>query len=885
METTKNNSDNVFSKLIWHTTLIIVFSFVLQLVACPLWGQELQKKQLNASDYHLWNVLHTDNVSPNQEWVSYRLFYADNSDSLFVRNINSNVSYAFATMESSLFTKDNFFLSRYANDLYILNLETSQKEHVESVVQYGYSESTGLLLMLLKTKQQKDLMLIRTTSGRTVREIPDVSGFSLSPDGHTIAYTSQQNDNNAVRILDLKQVKNEKAIILNARNLFKGFSWQKQGRSFAFFSSTEQNEIKSLFHYILKQDRLYTLDTGSKSVFPLDSLSICPSPELRVSDDMQRVFFNVVNKNTSTNDKLESDVEIWNGNDKWLYLDELNHGRFESAEKSAIWIPEKNSFRQLSTNELPKISLTGNQDFALLSNPKDNEPQSELNSPRDYYLMNLKTFRKTLFLKKLTDERKNISPSPGGNYIAYFKEGAWWVYSLKENKHTNITLNVPTKFTAKEEFFKRESLCGNPGWTKDDKEILLYDQYDIWAVSPEGASYRRLTKGKESKIRFRIADAPNKFHYASIYEDNHLENYDLDKDLFLRAEGEDLKTGFFVLNSKSEVKEIVYRDSYIDEFFYSSEKQKFIFREQKFDLSPRLVAVDKSANCNPFFQSNPQQDNYFWGKAELIRYQNSKGLDLRGALLFPANYDPAKKYPMIVDIYELNSKEMHHYKNPALFNEDGFNRTNFSLGGYFILLPDLLQEYQNVGASIVDCVNSAVDKVLERNIIKPDKIGLIGFSAGGYETAFTITQTNRFATAIAGGANTDLHNLYFSIGKGTGKSEMWRFQSSWWMIGKTPFEAPELFDESSPLFHVQKVQTPLLLWTGKNDPQVDPHQSMAYYLALRSFGKKVIMLQYPAQSHTLSKAVNQFDLTNRMHNWFDFFLKDIRCDWVENGIR
>jgi dipeptidyl aminopeptidase/acylaminoacyl peptidase len=182
-------------------------------------------------------------------------------------------------------------------------------------------------------------------------------------------------------------------------------------------------------------------------------------------------------------------------------------------------------------------------------------------------------------------------------------------------------------------------------------------------------------------------------------------------------------------------------------------------------------------------------------------------------------------------------------------------------------------------------VTSAVDKVLERNIIKPDKIGLIGFSAGGYETAFTVTQTNRFATAIAGGANTDLHNLYFSIGKGTGKSEMWRFQSSWWMIEKTPFEAPELFDKSSPLFHVQKVETPLLLWTGKNDPQVDPHQSMAYYLALRSFGKKVIMLQYPAQSHTLSKPVNQLDLTNRMHNWFDYFLKDIRCDWVENGIR
>ncbi|TDO96078.1 alpha/beta hydrolase family protein [Flavobacterium sp. 245] len=887
METTIiNNTRAVICpyKMIGRTALILVFNFVLQLVACPSWGQVLQKKELTPSDYHLWSQLHLDNIAPNEQWTSYRLSYSDDSDSLFVRNVNSKTSYSFTGIETSKFTDDNYFLAGHSSDLYILNLKTAGKEKVENIIQYDYSEATGLLL-IVRLKEHKNLMTIRTPSGRLIKEIPDVSRFSLSPDGRNIVFASKENDKNAVRILDLKQFDTEKWIILNAKDPIKGFAWQKKGHSVAFFSSNEQKEVNSVFHYLLKQDKLYVLNAGSKTEFPLDSLSIFRSPELHVSDDMQRVFFNVLSNNIPEKSKSESNVEVWNGNDKWLYLDDAKHGRFETALKNAVWIPERNLFRQLSTNELPIITLSGNKDFAILSNPKDYEPQPEFDSPRDYYLLDLKTFEKSLFLKKIANERYNVNASPGGKYVSYFKEGAWWVYSLKDKKHTNLTLNIPTKFTARELFFTRESVCGNPGWTIDDKEILLYDQYDVWAVSPDGTSYRRLTKGKESKIKFRMAEVPNKFHYVSIYEENHLESYDLDKELLLRAVGEDHKSGFFTWTSKKKEKKIVYLDSYIDQLFYSPKRQKFFFKEQKFDLSPRLVEADRSAHYKPFFQSNPQQQNYYWGKSELIRYQNSKGIDLRGALLYPANYDPTKKYPMIVEIYELISKEMHYYKNPSLYNEDGFNRTNFSADGYFILLPDITQEYRNVGTSLVDCVTSAVDKVLERNIINPDKIGLIGFSSGGYETAFTITQTNRFATAIAGGTNADLRSLYFSIGNGTGKSEMWRFQSTYWMLEKTPFQAPELYDASSPLFHVQKVQTPLLLWTGKNDPQVDPHQSMAFYLALRSFKKKVIMLQYPKETHVISNPVNQSDITSRMHNWFDFFLKDVPCDWVENGIR
>ncbi|MBB4804558.1 dipeptidyl aminopeptidase/acylaminoacyl peptidase [Flavobacterium nitrogenifigens] len=162
----------------------------------------------------------------------------------------------------------------------------------------------------------------------------------------------------------------------------------------------------------------------------------------------------------------------------------------------------------------------------------------------------------------------------------------------------------------------------------------------------------------------------------------------------------------------------------------------------------------------------------------------------------------------------------------------------------------------------------------------------MGHSFGGYETAFAITQTPLFAAAIAGGAITDLNSFYHTINSSSGRSEMWRFGTEQWSMRKTPYEAPDSYLSNSPLTHVKQLQTPLLLWAGKNDWQVDTHQSLEFYLALRRLGKKGIMLLYPNEMHSLSNPVNQTDLTDRILQWFDFFLKGNKPeDWIEKGIQ
>ncbi|MBW1656171.1 alpha/beta hydrolase family protein [Flavobacterium quisquiliarum] len=161
----------------------------------------------------------------------------------------------------------------------------------------------------------------------------------------------------------------------------------------------------------------------------------------------------------------------------------------------------------------------------------------------------------------------------------------------------------------------------------------------------------------------------------------------------------------------------------------------------------------------------------------------------------------------------------------------------------------------------------------------------MGHSFGGYETAFIVTQTPMFAAAVAGGAITDLNSFYYSVGR-SGNPNMWRFEKELWNMGGPPNELALAYHANSPIVHAEKIQNPLLIWTGKADAQVNYSQSLELYLALRRFKKKSILLVYPEEDHVLMKPENQTDITLRILDWFAYFLKDDRsAKWITDGTR
>jgi dipeptidyl aminopeptidase/acylaminoacyl peptidase len=868
-----------------HVRIFFIF-FILPLVSCPLWGQAVQKKDLTASDYHLWGTLQLEKIAPDENWASFKIQYENGNDTLFVKNSATNKTYHFPDARNSVFTEKNIFVCMIQNNLHILNLKTGKAEIIKSVKKYLYSKSADCLIIIFRPEGNCNKIVLRKPNGKTIKEIQNGSQFSLSPDQKTLVYSTYFENICNTYLLNLQKADQEKQLIVSGDESYKDFAWQKEGKSLAFIGHTKDHFKNSLLYYIVDKENLYRLTPSELITFPKDSyIADGNNYDLVVSDDLQSVFFNYNIKNTKAESKLNSNVEIWNANDKWVYLQEQLIGQIEKSVKIALWMPLSNSAIPVTTPELPKMILSGDQKNAFLSNPKAYEPQFEIEGPRDFYIMNLGTFERKLFLKKQSPLSEYIMPSPNGKYVAYYKENNWWVYNIEKGTHTNITQKIKIKFKEDHPLLVSEFVWGTPGWSTEDKELLLYDQYDIWAVAADGSFSRKLTHGRERKIKYRIADFLNK-PLKLVYDSPASDSFNINKELILRAEGEDGKTGWFIWYPYSGEKQIIYEVAYTDQLYSDAKKQNFFYRKQRFDLSPQLIVKNHKKEAKAVFQSNPHQSRYHWGRSEIINYQNSRGENLKGVLQYPANYNKQKKYPMIVHIYEQQSRLVYHYNNPSLNNADGFNATVFTLEGYFVLLPDIRYQYGNPGLSALDCVTAATIKVIDKAIIDTDKIGLIGHSFGGYEAAFIITQTNLFKTAIAGSSITDLTSFFLTVNQNTGKPDMWRFQNQQWWMGKTPFEAPEVFHNNSPVHNAQTVNIPLLLWSGKADKQIDVRQSLEYYLAMRRLGKKNILLLYPNEGHVFTDKENQIDLSLRLQQWFDYYLKEgTSAQWISVGVQ
>lgn len=161
--------------------------------------------------------------------------------------------------------------------------------------------------------------------------------------------------------------------------------------------------------------------------------------------------------------------------------------------------------------------------------------------------------------------------------------------------------------------------------------------------------------------------------------------------------------------------------------------------------------------------------------------------------------------------------------------------------------------------------------------------GLIGHSFGGYEADLIISQTDRFAAAVSGSGWTDLVSSYLFINSGFKKPEYFRAEDDQIRIGKSLYEDPQSYLQNSPVLLAASIKTPLLGWTGKEDPTVHPLQSMEFYMALRRLNKTHTLLVYPEEGHFLLKKENQKDLSERIQQWFDCYLKNGRIQpWMKS---
>lgn len=877
-------------KIFLHTTLILVLFFILQLVACPVFGQALQKKQLQESDYDLMGNLIFHNATSNGKWCSYSTAYKNGRDTLFVQNIINKTRYCFPSASIPKFTKGNCFTFVDADGLHILNLINGRHDVLQGVKKYSISEDSNKIAAVVKPGDPTcSSLIIMDKTGKITQRVQNATEYLFSPASGKILFIEKENELNSLGIIELNGNQDIEWIMRKNPNSFKSLTWEKNDRAVSFLELNSKTPDEGrLFCYMLSKKKLYSLDQDKSELFNKDKkIEFSGAYSLSISNDLSRIFFGISpreKKDRSQNSLSGSNVEIWNGNDKWIYPFEQIKGQFHKRPNLAVWFPMTGMVKQISSPELPTVMLTADQQFAILSNPKQYEPQFDYDGPRDFIIQNTITGESNTFLKKLKIDSEQTLPvlSPGASYISYLKDNSCWVYDLRRKTHTNISEKINLQIGKKGTYTLKKSYFPPAGWTPHDKEIIIYDEFDLWEISIDGNKVRRLTNGREHGIQFRLAESSFRSGMSKIYDGWIDRIIEPENELVLQARGSDNKTGFYRSKNGILQNAIEYKDAFIDKL-YPAGKNCYFYQEQKFDLPPRLM-FKSGKTLTIVYQSNPQYKEFEWGSNSLINFSMPNGEKQQALLYYPAQYDPAKKYPMIVNVYEKKTNNIYKFYNPTLQNTAGFNPALLTSLGYFVLCPDIVSIKENEGHTALITTVAAVNEIKSRRLVYPDKIGIIGHSFGGYETDFIIANTDIFAAAVAGSAITNVAAFYHTVNWQNGLASMNYFKSGQLKTDLPPSQIPEIFNRNSPITNVNSITTPLLSFAGKQDYHVDWHQSLELYLALRRIGKKNILLLYPDEGHMMLNPVNQIDLNKRICQWFGYYLKDeIPAEWIQKG--
>lgn len=899
----KTNKYHIFFNYFRGLLLLILFG----LLFTPLNAQKNQKKQLTPKDFDLWETIVSHKLSNNGEWLAYAMEYANGSDTLFVKNIQNGFVHTIADALRFNYTfsvEDDylaFSLKKGGNGYLDLNkgIQTIVPENIWQFFKNNTEFTVNGKYLTSFKKNDKEgafgnlLSVKNLLNGKTI-EIENVLEYSFNKTGNQFAYIAQNHTNHflgLVRLINGKETK--KIICSNQKSTYNNLKWDNEGRTFAFleaFRDSNHIETNHIVHQY-RNDSLYSFDPQKSKEFP-KGMYIKKSNEFLISNDGQRIFFesgtwssSEIDENNETSDNKT--VQIWHWKDREVYPHLRNISKSKSSFLS-VWNSNLNSFKQIENKEQSKSFLSGDHRYAFSYNSHQYRPFFKyLDDYIDIYITNLQTGKKELFLKK--QKKSSVITSPEGKYVSYFKDKDWWVYNIKTKVHTNVTKSLPYQvYQAYNEndmklHTRSTEPFGPPLWSKDDKYIVIQDKYDFWLIELDGTSHKKLTNGRAKKIRHKIYEGEYTIFPIIFGHEGH--NVNLKDGLLFSLFGEtSKKSGYASWNNIKGYRQIVYTDKHIDQLRKAKNKEIYVIQEQRFDMPPELVMYSvKNKGNQSIVQSNKHHQQYQWGKSELIEYKGINGETLQGALFYPANYQIGKKYPMIVDIYELRSHEVHHYINPSSLGYDE-NYTNFTLNDYFVLLPDIIYKSNEPGISATKCVVSAVEQVLKTGMIDKKGIGLIGHSFGGYETSFIITQTDLFSAAVAGAAaKTDILSSYLSFYYGDSSETEYveraqpRFTGSFW-------DYKEAYLRNSPIHNLEKVNTPLLTWFGDKDPRVNISQGIEMYNAMRRLEKENVFLVYPDESHSLNKSKNQEDLSNKIMHWFDHKLKGVPPqDWIVNG--
>ena len=588
--------------------------------------------------------------------------------------------------------------------------------------------------------------------------------------------------------------------------------------------------------------------------------------------------------------------DLWHYKDKVLQpTQRINAQRDRNVSYGAIYFLGTKKLVQLADDSIPQVNVSEDGKVAV-ANSRERYMIEQMwgDGGTDVYVIDPATNARKLIKEKISG---SASLSPDGKYVVFYNDSAWHSYNTATSKLVNLTGGLKgVKFYNETDDHPNEAPgWGVAGWTKGDASLLVYDRFDIWQLDPNGAKPAVVVTdsvGRKNNIQFRLAEGDGGRggrgggggRGGAAGDDRGV--LDPNETIMLRAVNtETMASGFYrdQLGAKKEPEKVVMSDLNYGPLIKAANADVYMTTKSTFVDFPNLWVGSSLTNLAKISDANPQQKDYNWGTAELVRWTSADGKQLKGILYKPENFDPSKKYPMISYFYEILSNGLYNYVAPT--GRNVINPTHYVSNGYVVFEPDIVYEDGHPGPSAYKAIVPGVQSLLHRGYIDEKKLGLQGQSWGGYQTAYLITQTHMFAAAMAGAPVVNMTSAYGGIRWGTGISRAGQYESGQSRIGKPLVDAPQLYIENSPLFHLRDVTTPLFIMNNDADDAVPWYQGIEFFVGMRRLGKEVYFIDYNNDVHNPASRANQKDIAMRMQQFFDNKLKGAPApDWMVHGI-
>ncbi len=899
-------------------------SVVLLLAASTLVGQ---KKVLDHPDFDIWNTIESPVLSADGNYLMYSLERGEGDQFLKLKSRDGNLLLEYPRAGRGTFSYDSrhaVFAIRAWKDsvkemkrrrvkkkdlpmdsLGIFDLGAGKLTRIPRIKSYALPEKWGGYLAYqfdsapVDKEQKKDsangkkpgkengyhLVLRELRSGKedTLRY---VTAYTFAKKGKKLAYTSTGNssdDPSGLYVIDLE--KGETVAVHEGKKAkYYQANFSDSGSVLGFVADLDTTRVRerpTRLYYWKDRMKKGRLALGAET--GIDGLRASVHDPIGFSEDEGRMYFGLarprVYQDTSLLDEEIARVEVWTYDEPRLYtVQEMQLKNDTVAAYRCVLNLSSGKIVRLATEEYPEAEITGdgNGSHALLKNETPYLLESQWLGWRaaDYALVDLSDGSRKKILSQVAGR---VRLSPKGQYAYGYSttDSLWFAYNIRKDSYVPLTRGS-VFYNELHDTPSPPSSYGAAGWTEKDGALILYDRYDLWMFDPDSGISRRLTRGRESRTVYRY-----------VKEDPDERSLDPNRPWLLTTFDESSKSsGYARLEpSSGRVSQIMEGAYRFGRPVKARGAEVYMFTRESFREFPNLhISEDGLRTSAQVSDANPQQADYRWGTIELVEWTSLDGRPLRGMLVKPEDFDPSRKYPMIVNFYEKSSDRLHSHRAPSP-GRSTINYSFYASRGYLIFNPDVYYRTGYPGESAYNCVIPGITSLIDKGFVDKDRIGVQGHSWGGYQIAYLVTKTNMFRAAEAGAPVPNMISAYGGIRWWTGLSRQFQYEHTQSRIGGTPWEYPMRYVENSPIFNIDKIQTPLLIMHNDEDGHVPWYQGIEFFVSLRRLGKPSWFLNYNGEPHWPLKRQNRKDFNIRLAQFFDHYLMDQPLPvWMKRGV-